>query len=113
MSKLVAVHPFTITLGTAEAAKSGLATPQDGDIFPFVAGQDIPDALAEHWYVKALMADGIVTSTTASDPEPVAPTKDELIAKATELGLKVDGRWGEDKLIAAIAEAEGAQKSTG
>ena len=113
MAKLIAAQPFHLALNAAEAAKSGLATPQDGDIFPFVAGQDIPDALVDHWYVKALMADGIVTSTTASDPEPVAPTKDELIAKATELGLKVDGRWGEDKLIAAIAEAEGALKSTG
>lgn len=74
MSKLVAVRPFTITLGTAEAAKSGLATPQDGDIFPFVAGQDIPDALANHWYVKALMADGAVTE---------APSAKEAKAKST------------------------------
>ena len=74
MSKLVAVHPFTITLGTAEAAKAGLTTPQDGDIFPFVAGQDIPDALADHWYVKALMETGAVTE---------APSAKENKAKST------------------------------
>lgn len=112
MTKIIASKPFYLAMNADEAAAAGVPLNDVGHA-AFVEGQDIPEALANHWYVKALMAEGAVTGTAASDPEPAAPTKDELIAKATELGLKVDGRWGEDKLIAAIAEAEGAQKSTG
>ena len=74
MAKLIAAQPFHLALNPTEATKAGLTTPQDGDIFPFVAGQDIPDALADHWYVKALMADGAVTE---------APSAKEAKAKST------------------------------
>lgn len=41
------------------------------------------------------------TSAKAADDAP--PTRDELEAKANELGIKFDGRWGDKKLGEAIA----------
>lgn len=44
-----------------------------------------------------------------SAPEPaaddVAPTRDELEAKATELGIKVDGRWSDKRLMLELTKA--------
>lgn len=50
---------------------------------------------------------------TATDPKPeteapaedAAPTRDELEQKCKELGIKFDGRSGDKKLAALIAEA--------
>ena len=36
------------------------------------------------------------------------PTREELLARADELGLTIDGRWGDARIAAAIAEAEAA-----
>lgn len=46
----------------------------------------------------------------APAPEPVsdaAPTRAELEQKAEELGIKVDGRWSDKRLAAAILTALG------
>ena len=42
----------------------------------------------------------------AGDDQDV--TKADLIARAEELGVEVDGRWGKAKLLSAIAAAEAA-----
>ena len=47
-------------------------------------------------------------SERAIEPGPTddaPPTRDELEQKARELGIKFDGRWGDRRLVAAIAEA--------
>lgn len=41
------------------------------------------------------------------EDEPVALTKEELIAKADELGIEVDKRWGVERIAKAIEEASG------
>ena len=49
--------------------------------------------------------------TPPSDPPPAPvaePTREELLARADELGLTIDGRWGDARIAAAIAEAEAA-----
>lgn len=53
-------------------------------------------ALGEGWYD---------TPTLAEAAAAAAPDKDALLAKAKELGLSVDGRWGIDRIAQAIAEA--------
>ena len=42
------------------------------------------------------------------DFEDTEYTKEELIARAKELGLSVDGRFGEARLLELIEEAEAA-----
>jgi hypothetical protein len=40
-----------------------------------------------------------------ADAEDVAPTREELEAKAAELGLKVDGRWSDKRLMVELTKA--------
>jgi hypothetical protein len=57
-------------------------------------------ALADGW--------GLSLAEPAKDAEPAddaPPTRAELEAKATELGVAFDGRWGDKRLSAAIAAA--------
>lgn len=56
-------------------------------------------ALADGW--RATLGE-IVDGKPADD---APPTREELEAKATELGLKFDGRTNDKKLSAMIAEA--------
>ena len=59
-----------------------------------------------------LEADGVAPAPVAA-PEPpsedvtddVPPTRAELEAKAAELGLKVDGRWSDRRLMAELTKA--------
>lgn len=55
------------------------------------------------------LAAGWATSTAAALAEPesddAAPTRAEMLQKATSLGIKVDGRWSDAKLLAAIDAA--------
>lgn len=57
----------------------------------------------------AALADGWGLSLNAEPADAPAddapPTRAELEAKATELGLKWDGRWGDKRLTDAIAAA--------
>lgn len=43
-------------------------------------------------------------------PPAAPPSKDELIARATELGIEAKGNWGVARLTEAIAAAEAAQQ---
>ena len=73
MTKLVASKPFYLAMNTDEAAAAGVPLNDVGHA-AFVEGQDIHDALADHWYVKALMETGAVTE---------APSAEENKAKST------------------------------
>lgn len=56
----------------------------------------------------AALADGWGFTLDAAPEVPAddaPPTRAELEAKATELGLKWDGRWGDKRLSDAIAAA--------
>lgn len=76
-------------------------------------GAVLPSDVPEE-QVQRLLAFGHIELETA-DPEP-APAepetglsdldKAELLARAKDLGIPADGRWGVDKLTAAIQEHE-------
>ncbi len=53
-------------------------------------------ALAEGWGLK-------VDAEPAEPADDAPPTRAELEAKAMELGVAFDGRWGDKRLAAAIA----------
>lgn len=63
----------------------------------------VPESLA-----NAKKSDKVVESKQEARPEdkPEADPIDVLRAKAEALGIAVDRRWGEAKLIAEIAKAE-------
>ena len=63
-------------------------------------------ALADGWFLTLVEA----TQPAAADlaevaPDDAPPTRDELEAKARELGLKFDGRTGDKALLAKIEAA--------
>lgn len=72
-------------------------------------------ALAAEWHGTLLEALDAVnkpvvpkTDTVKAEVPVVEPKQDALIAKAEKLGIKVDKRWGAEKLAAEIAKAEEA-----
>lgn len=97
MAKLNFASPFELTLdnGEKKTFKAGLQT--------------VPENLVDHWFVLAHVAPD---DDTKSD-EGSTDDKAALIAMAEELGLKVDGRWSEEKIAAAIEEAEALKKAEG
>lgn len=56
--------------------------------------------------VRALVVDPAWDHDPRSDSKPDAPSKDELIAKAGEIGVKIDKRWSAEKIAAAISAAQ-------
>ncbi|MFB1502123.1 hypothetical protein [Thiocapsa sp. N5-Cardenillas] len=76
-----------------------------------VAPDDLDAAIADGWNPDFDAACGLAAPVADPEPEQVAadddapPTRDELLAKAAELGLAVDKRWGDARLAAAVAEA--------
>ena len=86
-------------------AKGSLSVPGVGR----VACKGVNDA-AEH---DAALADGWVGSvpelTAAAPVEDPAPTRDEMLAQAAKLGIEVDKRWGDKRLLAAIETAMEAE----
>jgi hypothetical protein len=59
--------------------------------------EDLDEKLAEGWHLT--LADAI------SPPDNSPPTRSELEQKATELGLKFDGRTNDNKLGQRIQDA--------
>jgi hypothetical protein len=62
-------------------------------------------ALADGWHesLVSAMAPPVATPEAAPLPADDAPVmRDELEQKAEELGIKVDGRWSDKRLIAEI-----------
>lgn len=94
MAKLNFAQGFELTL-------------DDGEKKQFKAGlQAVPDELVDHWFIQAHVAPSDDEDENDGDDD-----KDVLIAMAKELGLKVDRRWSEEKLTAAIEEAEAKKKA--
>jgi hypothetical protein len=64
-------------------------------------------ALADGWRLSLVEAviepEAVVESEEPIDDSP--PTKEEMLQKAEELGLKIDKRWSEKTLLAKIEEA--------
>jgi hypothetical protein len=77
---------------------------QDGAYdYLIVDADDVGSALADGWHRTA--AEAKAAGTPKDEPKPDAePTRAELEQKATELGIKFDGRTGDKKLAALIAE---------
>jgi len=82
---------------------------QDGVSFDYkiVLDEDIEATVADGWSLsvpeaKAAFDAAQKPAEPVKDAEP--PTRAELEQKATELGLKFDGRTGDKKLAALIAE---------
>lgn len=68
-----------------------------------VLDEDIEATLADGWYRTPAEARAATEAhVLPKDPEP--PTRAEMEQKATELGIKWDGRWGDKRLSDAIAE---------
>jgi hypothetical protein len=91
-------------VGTAWTLESGtydLATAKDAE--------HMAALLADGWhpdqYAAKAAAEAVPTAAPAEEPDDDAPpTRDELEAKARELGIKFDGRTGDKKLAALIAD---------
>lgn len=87
-------------------------TLDNGEKKQFRAGlQSVPEELADHWFVQAHVAPD--DDADSENGEGATDGKAALIAMADELGLKVDGRWSEEKIAAAIEEAEANKAGTG
>jgi len=87
---------------------------EDGSKFDTLLVQDIEqriDALNDGWYATVIEALDRPQSKEAEEEsiqnEDRPPTREELEYKATELGLKFDGRTSDRKLSALIAETLG------
>lgn len=114
----VAIRPFRIQVAY-------------GTYVDFSEGQNIPAEFEAHWFAiqnseeKAHDAIEVPAAHHASPMQPPPPppppppaddegadeaaiTKDHLIARAKELGVVVDGRWGPARIEQEIAKALGA-----
>lgn len=71
-------------------------------------------ALKAGFYGTSFDAIDSAKTTKAEAPKAEEPVKDKpaeyaLVAKAEEIGIKVDKRWGTDRLAEEIAKAEEAK----
>lgn len=85
---------------------------QDGTYdWSVVANAEALDAAAaDGWHLTPADAKGAHEAAQAEQEaeapvDDTPPTRAELEAKAHDLGLKFDGRWGDKKLADAIASA--------
>ena len=62
---------------------------------------DCGAALQDGWFETSPEAAAAIAKPASED---APPTRAELEQKATELGIAFDGRWGDKKLSAAIAD---------
>lgn len=75
-----------------------------------VSEAEWPQAQADGWHLDQYAAkdaheEPLQPAADNAPDESTAPTRAELEQKATELGLKFDGRTGDKKLAALIAAA--------
>lgn len=90
--------------------RAGGSEPAHGGWFStlIVANEsELSDALANGWYEttpEAIAADQAAKQAEQTKVQtPAEPTRAELEQKASELGIKVDARWGDKRLAEAIA----------
>lgn len=73
-------------------------------------GAVLPSDVPEEQVQRLLAFGHIEHVATEPEPEPEVGLSDldkaELLARAKDLGIPADGRWGIDKLTAAIQEHE-------
>lgn len=69
-----------------------------------VSEADWPQAQADGWHLDQYAAKDAAQAAAPEPDEADPPTREELEQKATELGLKFDGRTGDKRLAALIAE---------
>jgi hypothetical protein len=103
---------FPAMLYRHPAASRAAVALQDGSYDTRIVGdQDAQDeAIADGWHQTPGDAKA-AAEAPAKETEPVdelPPTRAELETEAAELGLKVDGRMGDKKLAALIAEKRAA-----
>lgn len=60
-------------------------------------------ASGDGWHLDQYAAKAATEAPASTPADDSPPTRDELEQKATELGLKFDGRWGDKRLADAIA----------
>jgi len=72
---------------------------------------EVPKQVASSLYIKALINDGSlsivdVEDDVEDDADPAEASRlSDLVAQAEELGVKVDKRWGDDRLTSEIEAA--------
>lgn len=85
--------------------------------YPILPGEnpavEVPDAVAKIDFVKALLKNGDLRRVGADELDAEEDDDgDDVIAQlrdeATELGIEVNGRWGEKRLREEIAKAQPA-----
>lgn len=83
-----------------------------GGQFAYVIVEDdqIDTAQADGWHLTTVQATAAdeAAKVPPKAPEATTPSLDDLRARATELGLKFDGRMGAKTLQDLIAAAQGA-----
>jgi hypothetical protein len=73
--------------------------------------QELEQKLSEGWFDSLEAAiEGKSSESVEADSEPILddsapPTREELETKATELGIKFDGRYSDKKIAQMIDEA--------
>lgn len=87
---------------------------QDGVSYEYqiVASDAVEEALADGWSLsvpEAKQAHDAALAAKGDSEDNAPPTREELEAKAKEMGLKFDGRTSDEKLAAKIAEALAAK----
>lgn len=83
-------------VGTMAALESGMFD------WRIVTADEFDAAKADGWHLDQYAAKGAHESKPDVVPDDAPPTRAELEQKATELGIKFDGRWGDKKLSDAI-----------
>lgn len=85
---------------------------EDGTSYDIVPGGDgsvfveVPAAVANSKFVKNLIDAGILIKGDSDESDLIDDHRAKLIQEATELGIKIDKRWKDDKLQQAIDEAK-------
>lgn len=91
--------------------RAGSALEIDGAHFDVQTVADEPAlsaALDDGWHETtgaALDAAKSAASAAKVPADDAPPTRDELLQKAAEMGVTVDKRWGDARLLAAINDA--------
>ena len=63
-------------------------------------GAELKAALANGWYES--IPDALIGKPIDEPVDDSPPTRAELEQKATELGIKIDGRWSDKRLLSEI-----------